>query len=267
MRPANLVVGGVALFLLAAPAFSQVLRTKPMDKTWDVTLGGGVFYGPDFPGSRTRRALPYPSGEIFYKDRVGFDFSSLSWYAVNTESSVLAVFLSYDFGRQDSERAASFSPGAARLRGLGTLEGTVELGLLASTTVWGIPVYLGLRKAPDGQGHGGAVGHVGVDLPVQITPKLTTALSFGIDWVDENYAQAYYGVTSAQAARTRFKPYDARGGFSNVSANLTVLYHYDQHWRFAAILGMGRLLGDAADSPITEVRNQPVAGLFVTYRF
>lgn len=267
MRTVDLAIGGIALGLLAAPAHAQFLRTKPQDKTWDVTIGAGALYAPDFPGSRTRRLLPYPYGEIYYKDRFGFDFGSLSWFAVNTESASLEVFLSYDFGRQDTDRAASFSPGAARLRGLGTLEGTPELGLSASTTIWGLPVYGSVRKAPDGRGHGGAVGSVGIDFPVQITQKLSTSLSLGVDWVDENYAQAYYGVTPAQAARTRFKPYDATGGFNNVSASLAMLYRYDRHWRLVAVAGIGRLLGDAADSPITETRNQPFAGFYVAYRF
>lgn len=267
MRPVDLAMSAIALGLLAGPAHAQVLRTKPMDKTWDVTIGAGAVYAPDFPGSRTRRVFPFPFGEIYYKDRFLFDFSSLSWLAVNTETSLLSVFLSYDFGRQDSDNAASFSPGAARLRGLGTLEGTPELGLSASTTIWGLPVYGSLRKAPDGQGHGGAVGHLGIDFPVEIEPKLTAALSLGVDWVDENYAQAYYGVTRAQAARTRFQEYDAKGGFKHVSANLSVVYNHDRHWRAVALAGLTHLVGDAADSPITERLNQPVVGFFVTYRF
>lgn len=267
MRSADLALGGLALALLAAPAHAQLLRTKPLDKTWDVTIGAGAAYGPDFPGSRTRRVLPFPYGEIYYKDRFGFDFASLNWYAVNTESAALAVFLSYDWGRQDSERAASFSPGAARLRGLGTLEGTPELGVSASITFWGLPVYGSLRKAPDGQGHGGAVASFGIDFPVQITPKLTAAASLGLNWVDENYAQAYYGVTGAQAARTRFRPYDARGGFNSTTASIAMVYGHDRHWRFVGTVAMERLLGDAADSPVTESRNQPLVGFFVTYRF
>jgi outer membrane scaffolding protein for murein synthesis (MipA/OmpV family) len=238
-----------------------------MDKTWDVTIGAGAVYAPDFPGSSTRRVFPYPFGEIYYKDRFGLDFSKLSWFAVNTENAALSVFLTYDFGRQDSDRAASYSLGAARLRGLGTIEGTPELGLAASTTIWGLPVYGSLRKAPDGQGHGGAVGNVGIDFPVEIEPRLTAALSLGAEWVDENYAKAYFGVTSAQAARTRFKQYDAKGGLNNVSATLAVVYNHDRHWRAAAFAGVGRLIGDAADSPITERRNQPLFGFFVTYRF
>jgi outer membrane protein len=267
MRPVDLAMRAIVLALLAGPAHAQVLRTKPMDKTWDVTIGAGAVYAPDFPGSRTSRALPFPSVEIFYKDRFSFNGASLSWLAVNTESAALSFDLSYDFGRQDSERAASFSPGAARLRGLGTIEGTPELGLTASTTVRGLPVYGGLRKAPDGQGHGGATAHLGIDFPVEIDPKLTAALSLGVDWVDENYAQAYFGVTSAQASRTRFREYDAKGGFNNASANLSVVYNHDRHWRAVALAGIGRLLGDAADSPITERRNQPTFGFFVSYRF
>lgn len=261
------MIAGALLGAMAAPAHAQFLRTKPMEKTWDVTIGAGAFYGPDFIGSATRRTFPYPYGEIYYKDRFGFDFGSLSWFAVNTESASLRVFLSYDFGRQDTERAASFSPGAARLRGLGTLEDTPEIGFAASTSVWGLPVYGSVRKAPDGNGHGGAIANAGIDFPVQITQRLSTALSFGVDWVDENYAQAYYGVTAAQAARTQFKPYDASGGFNNVSASLAMLYRYDRHWRLVAAVGVGRLLGDAADSPITERLTQPFAGFYVAYRF
>lgn len=267
MRPVDLAMPAIVLGLLAGTAQAQVLRTKPLDKTWDVTIGAGAVYAPDFPGSGTRRVFPYPSGEIYYKDRFGFDFSRLSWFAVNTESAALSVFLTYDFGRQDSDRAASFSPGAARLRGLGTIEGTPELGLSASTTLWGLPVYGSLRKAPDGQGHGGAVVDLGIDFPVEIEPKLTAALSLAAEWVDENYAQAYFGVTRAQASRTRFRQYDAKGGFNNVSATLSMVYTHDRHWRAVALAGVGHLVGDAADSPITERRNQPILGFFVAYRF
>lgn len=80
-------------------------------------------------------------------------------------------------------------------------------------------------------------------------------------------AQTCDKCTPAQAARTRFKTYDATGGFNNVSASLAMLYRYDRHWRQMAVAGIDRLLGDAADSPITETRNQPFAGFYVAYRF
>jgi len=44
-------------------------------------------------------------------------------------------------------------------------------------------------------------------------------------------------------------------------------YQFDQNWGLSGRISIGRLQGDAADSPITEQRSQSSAALFATYRF
>lgn len=99
--------------------------------------------------------------------------------------------------------------------------------------------------------------------------------SLSADWVDDDYAQFYYGVDAAGSAASGLPVFDAGGGFKAVSANLVGAYDLsgnalDGGWSVFGLLGYSRLREAAAATPITAIRgdaNQGRAALGLSYTF
>lgn len=98
-----------------------------------------------------------------------------------------------------------------------------------------------------------------------MTGRAYVSTAYGSD----DYMDAYFSVTPAQAAASAasLPSFDADAGFKNVSLELGADYRLTDRWTVTSKLGYSRLLGDAADSPVTAARNQWSGGLGLTYTF
>jgi outer membrane scaffolding protein for murein synthesis (MipA/OmpV family) len=94
---------------------------------------------------------------------------------------------------------------------------------------------------------------------------------FGADlsatWADDNHMKSYFGVTSAQSARSGLRRYDAKSGFKRIDASASVSYLMTENWTLTGAGGVGFLIGDAKESPISKKDIQPFAMLGVSYTF
>jgi outer membrane scaffolding protein for murein synthesis (MipA/OmpV family) len=91
-----------------------------------------------------------------------------------------------------------------------------------------------------------------------------------VGWADEDYTKSYFGVTASEAAASGMRPFQASAGVRDVGFTLSSRFPI---WRQLSLVGAAnyeRLLGDAADSPLTDDRgdaNQFSANLGLIYRF
>ena len=99
--------------------------------------------------------------------------------------------------------------------------------------------------------------------------------SFGLQFVDDSFADYYYTVTPQQSADTGLPLFNADGGLNSVSANLILNFDLDGNFlngglSIYTVTGYTRLVGDAADTPFTDIRgdaNQFIGGVGVAYTF
>ena len=80
-------------------------------------------------------------------------------------------------------------------------------------------------------------------------------------------AAAVHIVTGAQSARSGYKAYQARSGFETVSAAVSWDHVIDKRWSTHTAVGFTRLLGDAADSPLTKRKTTPMLMTGISYKF
>jgi len=97
-------------------------------------------------------------------------------------------------------------------------------------------------------------------------------LSFGAytTWASDDYMETYFGVDSADAARSGLPQYKASSGFKDAGMLLIGNYKFNPHWGMAGLLNYTRLLNDAEDSPLVKDvgdKNQYRAFVAVTYSF
>ena len=85
----------------------------------------------------------------------------------------------------------------------------------------------------------------------------------------DDYMDTYFGVTAAEAATSGLPAFDPDGGVKGVGVEAEARYALTRHWAIRGKAGYERLLGDAADSPISRAgsRDQFNAALGLTYRF
>jgi MipA family protein len=101
------------------------------------------------------------------------------------------------------------------------------------------------------------------------TPDAFVAIDAQTTWGNADYTRTYFGVLPADAGLSGLPAYDPGAGFRDVGVGLTAGYYFDRHWGVIGRAGATYLVGDAADSPVTQEgrRWQPLAGVALSYRF
>lgn len=92
-----------------------------------------------------------------------------------------------------------------------------------------------------------------------VGPSLTLA--------DRAHLQTLFGVNPNQALASGYENYSAHAGFESAGFGFTAARMIDTHWLIVGNLAANRLLGSAADSPITQTRLQAVGVLAFAYRW
>jgi len=238
-------------------------RSAGAKKDWSVVGGGGGLYAPDYQGSDDYefRALPYVRVE--YQDWLTFSVPEGLKVAAVIEGGFRAgVLAGYRFDRDAGDNVA--------LAGWGDVDGALELGAFAGYKFDAIRVSLDARQAISGNDTG-LIATLSARYEARIAG---TIVSFGpqVSWTDDDYTQAYFGITPAQAAASvlGYAPYAAEGGIKDYGAGVTVVVPLNDSWSLTGLASVSQLTGDAADSPIVAAQGSEIQvsiGLFAGYRF
>lgn len=236
-------------------------RTKAAEKEWDISVGGGVLATPEYEGSDEYDVLALPYLDIKYRDRVTLNpLDGLRFNALTNDMLTLGVGVGVDFGRDDDD--------GDRLRGLGDIDATAEGQAFVRYTPGHFSAELTFAHDLISNGHEGwtAEAEAGYAIPM---PEHSTFVrpSVGVTYASDNYNGSYFGVTNAQAANSNLPVYDADAGFKDVNAALFVQRRITQNWSLNGIVQYKHLIGDAADSPVTETESQFTGGVFAAYKF
>lgn len=251
------LICGTVLALSAVPAAAEE------GDGWLLTLGAGARVGPKYPGADTYGFGPMP---IFGLRREG---TPLPFEAPDEGSGFgfLGDDSAFDFGptirfrnkRQEEDVGAA----------VGDVPFTVEGGAFAQFFVGD-----NFRLRAEGRrglgGHDGWVGDVYADFILRDRDTYVFSIGPRARWADNNYHDAYFGVTPAVAAATGLPAFNPGSGIHSYGVYAGLTYMLDRSWGVYGFAGYDRLVGDAGDSPIVRAfgsRNQYAAGLGLFYTF
>ncbi len=236
---------------------------EPTVPNWEIELGLGAQFSPDSDGLKRYTAEPGPVINVRYQDRFfastgeGIGFNLLSF-----RNFRFGAAISYDLGRQMHQDGKN-------LDGLGNIYPAPEAKIFASyvpTKSFPITLRFDARKqigATDGW-----IGDFGAYLPGPgSSAKFAWFAGPGVTFADQRYMQGYFGVSDQQAASTNYRRYRASPGLKSATFGVSADYFIDAHWLVVANGAVERLLGSAAQSPITEVKTQGVASVAAVYKF
>jgi outer membrane scaffolding protein for murein synthesis (MipA/OmpV family) len=251
-----LVLGGYAVFA----ARESLGRTQP--DGWNAAIGGGLGLAPRYLGASGFKAQPAPFAELTYGRYFLSTTRGLGAQLYGDSSYGFGVALGFDRGRDQDDDG--------RLRGLGDIKSGADIRLYGSYRIDALRIDASLHRRV------GQVSGVLVDLGAswrwQASPSFTATFGPSLTWADGKLTRGFFGVTDAQALRARrlANPLDAyrpESGLRDVSFNATATWKLSDHWSLVWQTRLTQLVGDAADSPLTQRAFQPSLTGFAVYRF
>jgi len=257
-------LGFVAAFAGAAAAQT---RPEPPKGDWQVTTGALVGFAPAYEGSDKYKVMPLPLIDVVWRERVFLStMNGLGAWAFKHNGFSIGGALGYEFGRDESLDRDE-------LAGLGDVDAAAQARLLAEYRTGPFRLDAVLARALGGSD--GTTLRIGAGMAYPINDKLRLMPGISAVWADENYMDAYFGVTAAQSANSRARlgaaagksQFDAKSGVKNVDLSLMAMYALTPNWGLRGGGGVRFLLGDAADSPLSKRDTAPFANLGLAYRW
>lgn len=256
-----------ALVTFTTTAHSQSQGDRQDEAVWSVTLGAGASYRPDYEGSDDYEFRGMPMLGLIYRDIIVLRGPSLMIDVFELSDTSLAERLSFgplvtfDMGREADDNPV--------LRNLGDIDEGALAGVFVNYEIG--PVELELEVVQDATSrHEGLLAEIKAGYGFMLAQRLRAQLEVSSTWSNEDYMQAYFGITPAQARASGLREFAADGGMKDAQASLSLHYMLTEHWRVTGRLAYKRLLGDAADSPLVEdegSQNQASTALLVSYQF
>lgn len=243
-----------------------------------VKVRAGVAVAPVYPGALHYAALPLYdlSGTVRAGNLGTFSLGLIQgegarWQLPLAGPVGVALLLDYDRGRK--ENIKTLGGHDTTLRGMGDLDGAVEGGLELSYRLKPMRLYMkGMRALKERDYGGSDLGYttyldVGGEGKYLLNPKLSLTMNAYLRWGDSGYEQGYFGVTRRQAEHTDYDHYSAGGGLQQVSAQAALNYQWTPNISFQSGVGVYRLTGDAADSPLVAKALAGMTFVSTSYQF
>ena len=223
---------------------------------WEGAVGPLLSNGPAFLGAADRKTKLMPGFYLRYGNLTVTNASG--FIARNSEEVVrglgldlsprtdvkLSLALRFDGGRSESTSSA--------LQGLGNVRATVRARLAAR---WSMDEHwrLGGAVSVDALGRGGGyLSELNVTREQRWSPSTTWAAGVATTLAGDRYMQTYFGVTPVQAARTGLAAYEPQAGARDVTLFANLRSEITPRWVLLSGVNATRLLGPAADSPLTK---------------
>jgi MipA family protein len=251
-----------------APSTADATGVRRPAGNWDVTLGLVALDGEKYPGSSKRQLHIYPLGEILYKDRLFFKGDSipgatirgLGAYLLKDEHWGITASIAPDFTERREQDDV-------RLRGLGNVAVTMRGALAASYSRDWWRITAGITQDLSNRKKEGAKGGLDFAATYHATDRITLNAGPGVTFANGQNTRAFFGVTPLQSARSGYAVYTPKGGPQSVRFSMGMNYRLGGGWFTGAFVSESKLLGDAANSPFIEKKQEFSVGTYIGHHF
>ena len=250
------------LALLACSAARAVEDDLPIppppasEIRWEGALGLNASYGTFYQGGERRHAKLSPGfflrhGRVTLTNSSGYVtrraddvFRGLGVDLSNSERLRLNLALRYDAGRSQGTDPA--------LNGLGDIRRTVRARMSATWRVdqaW----RLGAAWSTDLLGRGGGgFGDLNFAHEHKSSPDTTWSWGASLSLADGRWMRNTFGVDAAQSVASGYPVFEPGSGLRDVAAFASVRHELSERWLLLGGVSVSRLVGQAADSPLTR---------------
>lgn len=228
-----------AIFVASALAFPGVASAQWLNSFDQVQFdaGVGVSYGPEYMGAEDNDTSPW---FILRNVRLGADGEEKQGFSIIPSLNYI--------GKRDADDSDD-------LDGMDDISRAYEVGVKLSYVSGPFTSYTHIRKGFGG--HHGVTGEIGTRYTRDINDRLTFWAGAELQAADDKFTDTYFGISSDEAARSGYASYSPGGGFYEANLSLEARYLLNENWAVLGRAKYGRLLDDAADSPLVRDKNQP----------
>ena len=227
-------------------------------------VGAGVAAIPEYSGADKLRALPVL--QLDYQNSDGFFVSTARGigYGSKIDAFSLSAAIGYDAGRGDKNE--HFYSGSDALKGMGKIDGAAlaNLGVVYDAGAFSLNAQASLALSNRERGNS---YQFGAAMPLLTAESDQVMLGAHAKYSDNKNMQTFHGVTAAQSLRSGYKVYSAKKGLESVGLDVNWNHVIDKRWSVATVVGLTRLSGDAASSPLTKRKTSPLLASVVNYAF
>ena len=275
---AGLLASGTVL------AQTPALNLMP-DGSRDMYVGLGVQSAPRYEGTGSRRVSALPVLQIEWSNGIFVSGMSAGMHLSSSPTVEYGPLLAIQPGRDESgtgtgadgigtSAVAPLAPLERTIIPGGGLAGMDEIGARLQAGVF-YNTYLNPQwrltsslLVGAGREHDGARLDFGVQrLAFATGERHRVSLTAGVVFVNRQYNESYFGVTMAEALRSRFRAYEPGGGLQDAHVGARWNWTLSPSWMLTSNLQAKRLLGDAGKSPLTERSTNLTVSTAIAYRF
>ena len=169
--------------------------------------------------------------------------------------------------RADADRNGFAARGGNALRGMGDVKASATALLAVSAPLSERLALTASIEAPLTRRDNGRTASAGIDATLLQAGNDQLTIGVAGSAGDRKYLQTYFGVTPAQALRTRFVRYAPAPGLYQAETDVVWTHRFDARWSVTTALSATTLLRAAKDSPLAQRRSAPAGALYVNYRY
>jgi outer membrane scaffolding protein for murein synthesis (MipA/OmpV family) len=255
------------------PAAASKAASEPAAKPtrWEGAIGPQIAVSPEYHGASRMHLSVTPGfflryGRLTFSNSSGFVtrraddvFRGLGLDVVNSTSVRVNFSLRLDNGRRSAV--------SDKLSGIENVRHTIRM---RSSGTWqiapGWKAAAGWNTDLLGRG-GGNVIDVGLGHDRQLTPRIVWNVGGGMNWGDSRYMRSYYGVSATESAASGYPLYVPGSGLRDVGLSTGFRMEISPEWMALWGASIGRVLGPAAQSPLTASTRQWSLNGGVAWRF
>jgi outer membrane scaffolding protein for murein synthesis (MipA/OmpV family) len=261
--PALATAFAAACMMVPSPsAYAQngIILIDAVPETTEFAFGPSLAAYPKFPGSDKIEYLPLPGVDL-YIPQGGFVSveNGVGWNFSRSKDWQYGLRLWPQFGRKETD--------APELHGLGDIGFRLEGCAFLNYSPWEFLILQSGLRYGSGIDRDGLLGELGATIGAPIGKSLLIGLTLAGTWANEAYRQSYFGISAEQSARSGRPAYLLGAGGQDANVGISLEYRIAPNWRFDGQVNVARLLGAAADSPITQARNQSAVLATAYYEF
>lgn len=229
------------------------------------TVGGGIAIAPEYAGGDDYRAFPLIVLDYQHSSGLFASTARGLGYAGSAGSFSYSAAIGHNGGRTDRKRSGR--SGSDDLKGMGEIRGSVTTTLaggyrLDNGITFGAKAVMALSHRENGNHY-----EFGVQAPLLSNDKDEVSLIAIADYADKKQMRTFHGVTVEQSLRSGYAVYTPKAGFSKVGVGINWQRKLNDKWSVNSTVGVGYLVGDAADSPLTKKKTIPMLATALNYSF
>lgn len=242
-----LLAGALWMASMPAQADEATPEAKPAASNWDVHLSLGAFVFPEYRGSRDYRALPLPMVGATWNNRLWLNpIGGARWSLTPDKALSVGPVVKYVRGRRNRGELSNLSRASGGFAG----------GVFAHYRLGPVQLEGEVIHALSG-GLEGSQAQLQAHLHGRLSPRLHYSTGPAVKWASSRWNDAYFGISATDAERSGLPAYTPGAGLTELQLHGRLSYILDRQSAISVFGSVGRLLEDAADSPIVSEVGRP----------